>query len=181
VPTSIWSFSSCSLNSSSLLILFVLFGSTAYEVSALNPRVMMMVTSDWFLNFRYFSLVIRSLKPFDSFLTNIRSFQSCLMFSITFKADWSLNHLENWDNPTILGTCYALKFPHNQSGCITDISGHSHQRHPSFLPITYQAICCSYVWGFPLHSLCGIPCNFTFYFSSLRSFHSSSLTISNDL
>ena len=95
VPTFIKSFSNCSLNSSSLIILFLLVGSTTYEVSTSNPRVMRMVTSDRFLHLEYFSLVFRSLKPSNSILTNTRSFQCCLMFYTTSKIDWSLNNLEN--------------------------------------------------------------------------------------
>jgi len=86
VPTSIWSLSSYSLNSFLLLILF-LIGSTTCEVSASNPRVMGMVTNDRFIHLGYFSLVTRSLRPSNSFLTNTISFQSCLMFFTTSKVD----------------------------------------------------------------------------------------------
>jgi hypothetical protein len=87
VPTSIWSLSNCSLNSSSLLILFLLVDSTVYEVLASNPRVIRMMTSDKFLQLGYFSLVIGSFGPSNSFLTNTRSIQSCLIFFITSKAN----------------------------------------------------------------------------------------------
>jgi len=64
-----------------------------------------MLTNYIFLHFGYFSLVPGSLKPSYSFLTNIRSFQSCLMFSTTSKASWYLNNSKNWDNLVVLGTC----------------------------------------------------------------------------
>jgi len=85
--------------------LFLLVGSATYEVSTSNLRVMGMVTSDRFLHLKYFSLVFGSLKPFNSILTNTKSFQCCLMFYTTSKIDWSLNNLENWDNPIVLGIC----------------------------------------------------------------------------
>ena len=64
-----------------------------------------MVTTHRFRHFGYFLQVTGSLKPSNSFLTNIRSFEFCMMFTITSKAYWSLNNLKNWDSPTILGIC----------------------------------------------------------------------------
>ena len=139
-----------------------------------------MVTSDRFIHFEYFSLVTGSHKPFDSFLTNTRSFQSCFIFSTTSKADWSLNNLENWDNSVVLGTCcIPLSCLTTKTGAqltypVTPIRG----THYLCLHLIKQYVALIH-GAFHFTSPCEIPCNFTFQFSSFRSFHSSSLSISN--
>ena len=105
VPISTWSFSNCSLNSSLLLIFFLIFSLVACEVSTSNRRYMGIVSNDRFLHLEYFSLVTGSLKPSDFFLINIRSFQSCLMLSTTPKAYWSLNNSDNYDSLAFLSIC----------------------------------------------------------------------------
>jgi hypothetical protein len=52
------------------------------------------------------------------------------------------------------------------------------QRHPLSLSTTHQTICCYYLQSFPLY-FSRILYSFAFHFSSLKSFHYSSLTISN--
>jgi hypothetical protein len=67
VLNSTWSFSSCSVSSFSLLIFFLLSSSMAYKVPDSNLRFMGTIMNDRFLHFGYFSIVIGSLKPSDSF------------------------------------------------------------------------------------------------------------------
>lgn len=73
-PNFTWSFPNCSINSSSLLTLFLLLNSFVCKVLASNPGLTGIETNDRLLHFGYFLVVIGSLKPFDSFLSTSAAF-----------------------------------------------------------------------------------------------------------
>jgi hypothetical protein len=115
-PNSTLSFSNCSLNSFSLLTLFLLLSLAAYKVLASNLGLIGIVTNDRLLYFRYVSVVTGSSNHLILFFfINTSSFQSCLMLFMTSKVDFTLNNLENYDSLVVLGifciplNCLATK------------------------------------------------------------------------